>query len=48
MRYLATRSFTEPVGLTISSLASSVTSGFGLIRGISTSGVWPIASRMSA
>jgi len=42
----ATRSLTEPVGFIISSLAKIRTSGFGDIRGISTSGVWPIASRM--
>ena len=46
MRYFATRSFTEPVGLSISSLAKIRTSGFGDMRGISTSGVKPIASRM--
>jgi len=38
-RYFATRSLTEPVGLTISSLAKIRTLGFGDIRGISTSGV---------
>ena len=47
IRYLATRSLTDPVGLSISSLAKMRTSGLGDIRGISTSGVWPIASRMS-
>ena len=47
MRYFATRSLTDPVGFSISSLAKMWTSGFGLIRGISTSGVCPIASRMS-
>src|SRR6266550_3401438 len=47
-RYFATRSLTEPVGLTISSLAKIRTAGLGDIRGISTSGVWPTASRMSA
>src|SRR5215471_7775862 len=46
-RYFATRSFSEPVGLSISSLAKIRTAGLGDIRGISTSGVWPIASRMS-
>ena len=44
--YFATRSLTDPVGFVISSLAKSRTFGFGDIRGISTSGVWPIASRM--
>jgi hypothetical protein len=39
MRYFATRSLTEPVGFIISSLAKMRTDGFGLIRGISTSGV---------
>jgi hypothetical protein len=48
MRYLATRSLTEPVGLSISSLAKIRTSGLGLMSGISTSGVCPIASRMSS
>ena len=35
-------------GFTNSSLAKIRTAGFGDIRGISTSGVWPIASRMSS
>ena len=48
MRYFATRSLTDPVGLSISSFAKMRTSGFGLIRGISTSGVCPIASSTSA
>jgi len=47
-RYFATRSFTEPVGLYISSLAKMRTVAFGLIRGISTSGVCPMASRIEA
>ena len=47
MSAFATRSLTDPVGLVISSLANSRTSGLGDIRGISTSGVWPIAATMS-
>ena len=43
--YLATRSLTEPVGLRPSSFAQRRTSGFGVSRGSSTSGVLPIASR---
>jgi hypothetical protein len=39
IRYFAARSFTDPVGLTISSFAKIRTFGFGDIRGISTSGV---------
>src|SRR3954453_9939304 len=42
---LATRSLTEPVGLRPSSLAKIRTPGFGVIRGNSTSGVLPTASR---
>src|SRR5947207_7052567 len=45
--FLAMRSLSEPVGLAPSSLAHSRTDGFGLSRGIPTSGVLPIASRMS-
>jgi hypothetical protein len=41
---LATRSFTEPVGLRPSSLAKMRTSGLGDNRGSSTSGVLPTAS----
>src|SRR4051812_33371071 len=43
--YFATRSLTEPVGLRPSSLAQRRTSGLGVSRGSSTSGVLPIASR---
>src|SRR5215217_5008718 len=43
--YLATRSLTEPVGLRPSSFAQRRTSGFGVRRGSSTTGVLPIASR---
>ena len=39
VRYFGRRSLTERVGLSISSLAKMRTSGFGDIRGISTSGV---------
>src|SRR4051812_34775491 len=46
-RYFAARSFTEPVGFSISSLAKIRTSGSGDMRAISTSGVFPIASTMS-
>ncbi len=45
---LAMRSFVEPVGFWPSSLAHSRTPGLGLIAGNPTSGVSPIASRMSA
>src|SRR4051794_33182690 len=44
---LAMRSFSEPVGFWPSSFAHRRTSGFGLRRGMPTSGVFPIASRMS-
>src|SRR5438874_4121449 len=44
---LAIRSFSEPVGLSPSSFAHSRTDGFGDIRGMPTSRVLPIASRMS-
>ena len=44
-RYFATRSLTEPVGFVASSFAKIRTDGSGDIRGIATSGVWPIASR---
>ena len=47
-RYFAARSFTDPVGLSISSFAYRRTAGLGHIRGISTSGVWPMASRIDA
>src|SRR5258706_7473809 len=47
-RYLAARSLTDPVGFVISSLANSRTSGRGDIRAISTSGVWPTASRIES
>jgi hypothetical protein len=42
--YLAMRSLTLPLGFCPSSFAKSFTEGFGLIRGISTSGVLPMAS----
>ncbi len=44
----AIRSFVEPVGLLPSSFAHRRTPGFGDIAGMATSGVLPIASRMSA
>ena len=44
--FLAMRSFVEPVGLLPSSLAHRRTPGFGDMRGMPTSGVFPIASRM--
>src|SRR5581483_7939440 len=44
---LAIRSLTEPDGFCPSSLAHSRTPGFGDMRGMPTSGVFPIASRMS-
>src|SRR5262245_6030790 len=47
-RYFATRSLTEPVGFVASSFANSRTDGVGDMRGIWTSGVWPIAPRMSS
>src|SRR3954469_24195327 len=43
--YFATRSLTDPVGLRPSSFAQRRTSGLGVSRGSSTSGVLPIASR---
>ena len=46
--FLAMRSFVEPVGLLPSSFAHSRTPGFGERRGMPTSGVFPIASRMSS
>ena len=42
--YSAARSFTEPVGLSVSSLAHSRTSGDGDSRGSPTSGVRPTES----
>ena len=48
---LAMRSFTEPVGLALSSLATRRTSGLGLSCDTSTAGVLPIrssASRLTA
>src|SRR5574338_1066361 len=42
--YFAMRSFTLPLGFCPSSLAYRRTDGLGLIRGISTSGVLPMAS----
>src|SRR5438477_1239966 len=44
---LAMRSFSEPVGLSPSSFAHRRTDGFGDIRGMPTSRVFPMASRMS-
>ena len=44
----AIRSFVEPVGLFPSSFAHRRTPGFGDIDGRPTSGVFPIASRMSS
>ncbi len=44
---LAIRSFVEPVGFWPSSLAHRRTPGLGLMLGSPTSGVSPIASRMS-
>src|SRR5947208_8715167 len=46
--FLAIRSLSDPVGLSPSSFAHSRTDGFGDIRGMPTSRVLPIASRMSA
>src|SRR5438105_4592660 len=46
--FLAMRSLSEPVGLSPSSFAHSLTAGFGLILGMPTRRVLPIASRMSA
>ena len=46
--FFAMRSFVEPVGLLPSSFAHSRTPGFGDMRGMPTSGVFPIASRMSS
>ena len=43
----AMRSLSEPLGFCPSSLPHSRTPGFGLIRGRPTSGVSPMASRMS-
>jgi len=48
MRYFATRSFNEPVGLNISSFAQRATSGFGHIPGMATRGVFPIVSSIEA
>ena len=44
---LAMRSFSEPVGFWPSSLAHSLTRGFGESRWMPTSGVLPMVSRMS-
>src|SRR6266568_1977587 len=44
---LAMRSLSEPVGFEPSSFAHSLTLGFGDRRGMPTSGVLPMASRMS-
>ncbi len=44
--FFAMRSFVDPVGLLPSSLAHRRTAGFGDMRGMPTSGVFPIASRM--
>src|SRR5438067_10397511 len=46
--FLAIRSLSEPVGLSPSSFAQNRTDDFGDIRGMPTSRVFPIASRMSA
>ncbi len=46
--FSAMRSFVEPVGFVPSSLAHSRTPGFGDMRGMPTSGVLPIACRMSS
>ena len=46
--FSAMRSLVEPVGLLPSSLAHRRTPGFGDMRGMPTSGVFPIAARMSS
>src|SRR5712691_7205439 len=46
--FFAMRSFVEPVGLLPSSFAQRRTPGWGDMRGMPTSGVFPIASRTSS
>jgi hypothetical protein len=45
--FFAIRSFVDPVGFAPSSFAQRRTPGFGDMRGMPTSGVWPIASKTS-